>query len=344
MGRLGVDALRVLTAAGELARGYRHESVEPEHLLCALLAERRMEPVLAKLAIDHRVLTERIKGHLAGWPASGLYRDARNEPTAGERLRILLDRAGARRIVSLVWPITIEQLGRAACALPSLISLVMEARSEIVTATDAVAHARMLAIARGDARLSVFHLTHALADQVWLGTALRHAGLDPEALQTALAARMSTASAHDMLAADNEKVGSRDKLLARLLRTPQIEALFSALGVPVYRVFRDLVDSSGDSLDDASLPDDDGAEVEIIFHNDDFTTMEFVMDTLGYCFDVTPAAAAKLMHDIHANGGPEVVAVLPAGEARKRVEKSRAHARRAGMPLRITWRRRNTPT
>lgn len=344
MGRLGVDASRVLTAAGELARGYRHESVEPEHLLCALLTEGRMESVLAKLTIDHRVLTERIKGHLAGWPASGLYRDARTEPAASERLRILLDLAGARRIVSLVRPVTIEQLGRAACALPSLASLVMEARSEIVTATDAVAHARLLAIARGDARLTVFHLTHVLADQVWLGTALRHAGLAPEALQTALAGRMNTASAHDALAAGIEKVGSRDKLLAALLRTPQIKALFSELGVPVYRVFRDLVDSSGDSLDDESLPDDDGAEVEVVFHNDDFTTMEFVIDTLGYCFDITPATAAQLMHNIHAKGGPEVVAVLLAGEARKRVEKSRAHARGAGMPLRITWRRRNTTT
>ncbi len=145
MGRLGVDALRVLTAAGELARGCRHESVEPEHLLCALLAERRMEPVLAKLAIDHRVLTERIKGHLAGWPASGLYRDARNEPTAGERLRILLDRAGARRIVSLVWPITIEQLGRAACALPMV---GLRRREQLAAATVArriARHARSVA-------------------------------------------------------------------------------------------------------------------------------------------------------------------------------------------------------
>lgn len=344
MGKLGADASRVLTAAKELARGYRHESVEPEHLLCALLTEGRMDSVLAKLAIDQEVLTERVKAHLGGWPASGLYRDARTDPAASERLRILLDRAGARRVVSLVLPVTVEQLGRAACALPSLVPLVMEARSEVVSARDAVAHARMLAIARADARVTVFHLTHILADGTWLGTALHRAGLDRKALQSALIGRMSTAGTQDVLAAGIEKVASRDIVLTALLRTPQIKALFSELGVPIYRVFRALVDSSSGGVDDDSLPDDDGSEIEIVFHNDDFTTMEFVIDTLGYCFDVTPAAAAKLMVEIHAGAGPAVVAVLPASEARKRVDKSRAHARGAGMPLRITWRRPETRT
>ena len=325
-------------AAGELARQYRHERVEPEHVLCALATEGRMESVLTKLAVDRELLTQRVKGHLAGWPASGLYRDACTAPAASERLDILLDRAGARRFVSLVRHVTIEQLGRAACALPSLASLVMEARSEIVTATDAVAHARMLAIARGDARLSVFHLTHVLADQVSLGTALRHAGLEPAALQTALGGRMGTASARDMLAAGIEKAGPRVTLLTALLRTPQIAAVFSELGVPAYRVFRELVDSSGNSADDESLPDEGGANVDVVFLNDDFTTMEFVIDTLGYCFDIEPADAAKLMLNIHAHGSG-VVAVLPAVDARERVERGRAHARRAGMPLRITWRR-----
>ncbi len=35
--------------------------------------------------------------------------------------------------------------------------------------------------------------------------------------------------------------------------------------------------------------------------------MEFMIDTLGYCFDIEPADAAKLMLNIHANGS-EVVA------------------------------------
>ena len=81
-----------------------------------------MESVLAELAIDHKLLTERVKGHLAGLPASGLYRDARTERETSERLGILMDRAGARRIITLARPVTIEQLGRAACSLPSLVA------------------------------------------------------------------------------------------------------------------------------------------------------------------------------------------------------------------------------
>jgi hypothetical protein len=62
-----------------------------------------------------------------------------------------------------------------------------------------------------------------------------------------------------------------------------------------------LVRRTGAHVDDTSLPDGDD-RVEIVFHDDDFTTMEFV-------------------------------------EARSRIDEARAFARAAGMPLRITWRR-----
>ena len=77
MGRLGVDASRVLAAARELARKHRHETLEPEHLLAALLSDDRMEHVLSEHAVDGSDLGERVTAHLVDRPTAGLYRDAR---------------------------------------------------------------------------------------------------------------------------------------------------------------------------------------------------------------------------------------------------------------------------
>jgi ATP-dependent Clp protease adaptor protein ClpS len=338
MGRLGADASRVVDAARALARRHRHEAVEPVHLLGALVADARMQPLLTERAVDREDLVARVEARLVAWPASALYRDARAEPKASEQLGVLLDCAGARRIVSLLRPLTFEQLAREACALPSLASVMLEARSEIVTAKDAVAHARLLAIARGDARPNFYHLIYVLADQAWMRSALRDAGVDPQTLHAALERRLEMAAGAGGLGSALEKVGPRTTLLNAMLQTPLVAGLLSEIGVSVYGVRRALVRGSGESIDDESLPDDDGAQIDVVFHDDDFTTMEFVVDALTSCFDIPDPEATKLMLRVHRTGA-EVVSALPAGEARKQIAKARAHARRSAMPLRITWRR-----
>lgn len=72
-------------------------------------------------------------------------------------------------------------------------------------------------------------------------------------------------------------------------------------------------------------------------HNDDFTTMEVVVQLLGDCFAIGETEAIAFMLRVHKNGST-VVKICPASEARTSIEKGRAKARTAAIPLRISWR------
>ena len=90
------------------------------------------------------------------------------------------------------------------------------------------------------------------------------------------------------------------------------------------------------------MPDDGEAAIDTVFHDDDFTTQEFVVRVLSQCFAIPEGRALSIMRTIHARGAV-VVKALPASEARWRLQKGREMARREGMPLRISW-RRETPS
>jgi ATP-dependent Clp protease adaptor protein ClpS len=339
MGRLGSDAAHAIEAAAHLARRYRHEAVEPEHVLRVLATDSRVVNVFADLAIEGERLAEQLDGHLATWPASGLYRDARVEPATSERFRILLERAGASRVVSLFRPVTIAQLALATCRLPSLAALVLNARAESFTARAAVSHARILASARGDDALEVFHVLHVVADQAWMSTALRTAGIEPATLQRALEKRLErTLAKRAMLAPGFEKIAKRNLWVGPLLRAPSVASLFADdLGIPIHAVLRALVAASGEVVDDEQLPSGDhDARIDIVFYDDEFTTMEFVVDVLSTVFGLSAPEAAARMIAVH-EGGKQVVATLPARDARKAIKKARSRARRENMPLRISW-------
>ena len=125
--------------------------------------------------------------------------------------------------------------------------------------------------------------------------------------------------------------------MAATLRTPQIAALFSGLGGDVADLIRALVRLSAGTIDDESLPPDDDGEIAIVFHNDDFTTMDFVVRALNEWLAIPATEATALMLDVHRRGSV-VVKTCPAREARWRIEKARRGALLWGMPLRITWR------
>jgi ATP-dependent Clp protease adaptor protein ClpS len=337
--RLGADATRVLDDARAIARRHRHDVVEPEHVLRALVGSARIAEMLMERAVDPALLAERVDARLAEWPAAGLYRDAPAEVTPSERLHIMLERAVGHRIVSFLRPLTLQQLARSALTLPTLLPVIMDARAEIVTAAHAVAHARMLATHRGDPLLTVFHVTHVLADQPWMAGALEDAGSSVSALQSVLEERIASAGPRDALASTVESLATRALLVAALLQTPAVAAVFSENGVSAHDLRRALVRRSGDdlALDDTTLPDGDG-RIEIVFHDDDFTTMEVVVDVLETCLALPRHHALHLMLEVH-RGGAKVVKTCAAAEARASIQKARAAARDAEMPLRITWRR-----
>jgi ATP-dependent Clp protease adaptor protein ClpS len=73
----------------------------------------------------------------------------------------------------------------------------------------------------------------------------------------------------------------------------------------------------------------------VLLHNDDFTTMEFVVEVLVRHFDKTVTEATHVMLQVH-HLGVGVAGVYTRDEAETRVEAVTAHAESAGYPLLLT--------
>ena len=73
----------------------------------------------------------------------------------------------------------------------------------------------------------------------------------------------------------------------------------------------------------------------IVAHDDDFTTMEFVVRIMVQIFKKPLILAEAIMWQVH-NEGLSVVDVLPKPEAEYRVRKATVAARLEGFPFRFT--------
>ena len=73
----------------------------------------------------------------------------------------------------------------------------------------------------------------------------------------------------------------------------------------------------------------------VLLHNDDFTTMEFVVRVLTEHFDKAPAEATQIMLQVHLKG-TGVAGVYPKDVAETKVAEVTAEARAEGMPLLLT--------
>ena len=72
---------------------------------------------------------------------------------------------------------------------------------------------------------------------------------------------------------------------------------------------------------------------KVVLLNDDYTTMEFVMQVLEGIFEKTPAEAYRIMLQVHLNGSG-VAGVYPWEVAETKVETLTTLARQAEFPLR----------
>ena len=72
----------------------------------------------------------------------------------------------------------------------------------------------------------------------------------------------------------------------------------------------------------------------VIYVNDNTTTMEFVIETLVDFFDYTAQTAVKITEDIHTQGSA-VVAVLPYEVAEQKGSEVTLEAREEGYPLQV---------
>lgn len=81
--------------------------------------------------------------------------------------------------------------------------------------------------------------------------------------------------------------------------------------------------------------DTDDGRWKIIAHDDDVTTMEFVVRVMVQIFKKPLIIAEAIMWQVHTEGR-SVVDVLPRAEAERRVRLATAAARLEGFPFRFT--------
>src|SRR5262249_44558623 len=82
---------------------------------------------------------------------------------------------------------------------------------------------------------------------------------------------------------------------------------------------------------------------KVLLHNDDFTTMEFVVMILQAIFGHSETDATAIMLHIHQHG-VGVGGVYPFGSARRRARGAMPTARKAGSRPRAPWSRTTTAT
>lgn len=73
----------------------------------------------------------------------------------------------------------------------------------------------------------------------------------------------------------------------------------------------------------------------VLLHNDDFTTMDFVVKILEEVFHKSPSEATSIMLHVH-NRGVGVCGIYPAEIAETKVDTVHTRARMAGFPLLAT--------
>ena len=73
----------------------------------------------------------------------------------------------------------------------------------------------------------------------------------------------------------------------------------------------------------------------VLLHNDDYTSMDFVVDVLETVFSMSPAQAHRIMMHVHQNG-VGVAGVYTHEVAETHVAEVHARAEVAGYPLRAS--------
>jgi len=74
---------------------------------------------------------------------------------------------------------------------------------------------------------------------------------------------------------------------------------------------------------------------KVLMHNDDYTTMEFVVEVLQDIFRKSATEAEKIMLTIHFQG-VGYCGTFPYAVAETKADQARLKARKAGFPLRCT--------
>lgn len=76
---------------------------------------------------------------------------------------------------------------------------------------------------------------------------------------------------------------------------------------------------------------------QVLMHNDDYTTMEFVVEILVTIFNKKPAEATQIMLDVHKSG-VGIAGVYSYDIATTKIVQAESLAEEKGFPLRLSLR------
>lgn len=94
-------------------------------------------------------------------------------------------------------------------------------------------------------------------------------------------------------------------------------------------------ETQGQSESDIIYGVDKPKRYKVLMHNDDYTSMEFVVDVLMNIFRKSEAEAVRLMHTIH-NENYAVCGIYTKEIAETKIEQTTELARENGFPLKCT--------
>ena len=95
-------------------------------------------------------------------------------------------------------------------------------------------------------------------------------------------------------------------------------------------------DQTGDAVKErVKTEKKEPTQFKVVLLNDDYTTMEFVVEVLEHVFQKSPAEAYRIMMHVHQNGRG-IAGVYPWEVAETKVETVTSLARHAQFPLRAT--------
>lgn len=354
MRRLAEDARALLDEAAEIARTYRHAEVELEHVLAAVTSGPRHRALLARYGFEVTALDVVVRDRLSDVGQLGTYRDGSRPPRSARLERFVAASCARRGILDLFGHVTTDRVVDELFSRPEILSIALNAPIRIVSSETALLLAQVLAASRNHRLVTLRHLARVLANDPEITEACApnavdelgeiRRGLDRELTpgkpgfigreidvdlrRVLFVVRPSaTRYARRLLAGVLAEDEVADLFFVPYPADPVTDAVLRALDVGPAPV-------AGDETIALRGAIANDAEVEVVFFDDDFTTMELVVEILRDCFQLTPAAAQQAMMMVHESG-QHVVARLPAHEAKHRIGIARATASRSGAPLRI---------
>ncbi len=95
-------------------------------------------------------------------------------------------------------------------------------------------------------------------------------------------------------------------------------------------------DRRGEVLEKTRHKTDQPKQFQVLLHNDDYTSMDFVVEVLETIFSLSPAQAYRVMMHVHTSG-TGVAGVYTFEVAETKVAQVHDLAKEAGYPLRASF-------